>query len=564
MQTFIDRLKAIRASNLIFAALLPLILYFIFTSRNYVEAITVILGVEDNPLTLLSAFLMSVLIGFLGFWGLLKLNYSLRPDIKPEQAVKAVFISKMCFCGQLLLLLFTQLVPVTQEFLYSILINWGDAKSSPWIIIVDQKFAITDETKAYASQILSFWLKISLLLPIFSFFLSFAKRSSLISLPGSLVRLLIFLINFSFLSYILILSHAGFAVGLMTCIRAAILAYLLASVLGLTWALLTNLKPSLRSNLITSCIGVALLAFAVLQFAQPKIEFELVGSIDGRVGIVKGTPQSTTDVIRYGEFLNDKPEKPVKIRSLRSTEQAIKLLEDGKISGAVLPPGDAKAFDTIWKSNYLPTLNKNLGTAAGIIGIILLLLVIVGIISDMHPLHAFSDFFVDTIRGVPMLVIVIYIGLPLAGAVKDASYEYIDMSIMTRGVLAIGIGYSAYMAEIFRAGIEAVPRGQIEAAKTIGLRDWQIARFIVFPQAVAIVLPALGNEFIAMLKDTALLSLLSLRELTQRMREHQAETFQAFPAFNSAALIYIILTLIAASCIKSIDKLVNKKNIRKE
>ena len=196
MQTFIDRLKAIRASNLIFAALLPLILYFIFTSRNYVEAITVILGVEDNPLTLLSAFLMSVLIGFLGFWGLLKLNYSLRPDIKPEQAVKAVFISKICFCGQLLLLLFTQLVPVTQEFLYSILINWGDAKSSSWIIIVDQQFAITDETKAYASQILSFWLKISIILPIFSLFLSFAKRSSLISLPGSLVRLLIFFINF--------------------------------------------------------------------------------------------------------------------------------------------------------------------------------------------------------------------------------------------------------------------------------------------------------------------------------------------------------------------------------
>ena len=122
----------------------------------------------------------------------------------------------------------------------------------------------------------------------------------------------------------------------MTCIRAAILAYLLASVLWLTWALLTNLKPSFRSNLITSCIGVALLAFAVFQFAQPKIEFELVGSIDGRVGIVKGTPQSTTDVIRYGEFLNDKPEKPVKNRTLRSTEQDIKLLEYGKISGAVL------------------------------------------------------------------------------------------------------------------------------------------------------------------------------------------------------------------------------------
>ena len=204
------------------------------------------------------------------------------------------------------------------------------------------------------------------------------------------------------------------------------------------------------------------------------------------------------------------------------------------------------------------------GITSGIIGIVLLLLVGVGIVSGMHPLHVFSDFFVDTIRGVPMLVLVLYVGLPLAGAIKNASYEYIDMSIMARGVLAIGIGYSAYMAEIFRAGIEAVPKGQIEAAKTIGLRDWQIARFIVLPQAIAIILPALGNEFIAMLKDTALLSVLSLRDLTQRMREYQAATFQAFPAFNSAALIYIILTLIAASSIKSIDKIINKKNIRKE
>lgn len=560
---FFDRLKAIRASNLIFAALLPLIIYFILTSRNYVEAISVILGIEENPLTLLLAFSVSMIIGFTGFWGIIKLNFSLRPDIKVEEALRAIRIAKICFITQFLFLIFSQLTSSTQEFLYSILINWGDAKSSPWIIIVDQKFAITDETKSYSDQILSFWLKIALIFPIFSLILCFMSKANLNSTLGVCLRLIAFLINFSFLLYIAILSHTGFAVGLMTCIRAAILAYLLASILGLTWALLTNLRPSRRSSFITSLIGVTLIVFSIFQFSQPKVEFSLVGSIDGRVGIVKGIPQSITDVIRYGEFLEKKPDKPIKIRSMRSTEQAIKLLNDNKISGAVLPLEKAKSFKIIWQSNYLPTINKNLGASSCIIGIILILLVMVGAISKMHPLHAFSDFFVDTIRGVPMLVIVIYIGLPLAGAVKDASFEYIDMSIMTRGVLAIGIGYSAYMAEIFRAGIEAVPKGQIEAAKTIGLRDWQIARFIVFPQAVAIVLPALGNEFIAMLKDTALLSLLSLRELTQRMREHQAETFQAFPAFNSAALIYIILTLIAASCIKSIDNIVNKKNIRK-
>ena len=123
MQIFLNRLKAIRASNLIFAALLPLILYFIFTSRNYVEAITVILGVEDKPLTLLYAFLLSALIGFLGFWGVLKLNYSLRPDIKTEQSVKAILIAKICFSCQFLFLLMALSISATDEFLYSILIN---------------------------------------------------------------------------------------------------------------------------------------------------------------------------------------------------------------------------------------------------------------------------------------------------------------------------------------------------------------------------------------------------------------------------------------------------------
>ena len=130
--------------------------------------------------------------------------------------------------------------------------------------------------------------------------------------------------------------------------------------------------------------------------------------------------------------------------------------------------------------------------------------------------------------------------------------------MMTRGILAIAIGYSAYMAEIFRAGIEAVPKGQIEAARTLGLRDLQIARLIVIPQAIAIVLPALGNEFIAMLKDTSLVSILSVRDLTQRMREFQAQSFLAFEPFNSAALIYVFLTIIAASGIKALDNIVNK------
>ena len=94
------------------------------------------------------------------------------------------------------------------------------------------------------------------------------------------------------------------------------------------------------------------------------------------------------------------------------------------------------------------------------------------------------------------------------------------------------------------------------------MRERHIARFIVIPQAIAIVLPALGNEFIAMLKDTSLLSILSIRDLTQRMREFQAQSFLAFEPFNSAALIYVLLTLIAASGVKALDNIVNKSRER--
>ncbi|MEC8236171.1 MAG: ABC transporter permease subunit, partial [SAR324 cluster bacterium] len=110
------------------------------------------------------------------------------------------------------------------------------------------------------------------------------------------------------------------------------------------------------------------------------------------------------------------------------------------------------------------------------------------------------------------------------------------------------------MAEIFRAGIEAIPKGQIEAARTMGLREWMIVRLVILPQAIKIITPALGNEFIAMLKDTALLSVLSIRDVTMRMREFQAATFLAFTPFNTAALLYVALTLAASSVLKTLER----------
>ena len=284
----------------------------------------------------------------------------------------------------------------------------------------------------------------------------------------------------------------------------------------------------------------------------------LVGTLKGKIGIISGTPQHVTDTVRYGDFLNSEPEKPFKIRSLKSIDQAKKLIEQGSITATVLSSDEIGDFPILWETSYLPTRNKKFAICGYVLGALLLLLGAIGRLTSAHPLAVFSDFFVDTIRGIPMLVIILYVGLPLAGAIKSGTGGIIDMQMMTRGIIAIAIGYSAYMAEIFRAGIEAIPKGQIESARTLGLREWHVARFIIIPQAIAIVLPALGNEFIAMLKDTSLVSILSVRDLTQRMKEFQAQSFLAFEPFNSAALIYVILTLIAASGIKSLDKIVNK------
>ena len=358
-------------------------------------------------------------------------------------------------------------------------------------------------------------------------------------------------------------AHAGFALGLAVTLRAAFFAYFLACILGLVWALLSKLQPRKSSSIVLLILGLISIFVSAFNYSRPHETLVLVGTLTGKIGIIAGTPQSVSDQVRYGDFLAKKPDKPFKIRSVKKNSQAIDLFEKNKLSAILVKEEFAIGKEVIWRTSYLPSKNRVMFLTSGIIGFLILLLVGIGSITKMHPLSIFSDFFVDTIRGIPMLVIILYIGLPLAGAIKSASAGYIDMQMMTRGIIAIGIGYSAYMAEIFRAGIEAISRGQIEAARSLGMKETHIARFIILPQAIAIVLPALGNEFIAMLKDTSLVSILSVRDITQRMREFQAQSFLPFEPFNSAALLYIILTLIAASLIKKLERVVNRGRAQK-
>jgi polar amino acid transport system permease protein len=208
----------------------------------------------------------------------------------------------------------------------------------------------------------------------------------------------------------------------------------------------------------------------------------------------------------------------------------------------------------LWRAHFLSTSLMQPALALIVFGVGILLLTFGAAQSGRHPLNIFAELYIDALRGIPMLVIILYVGFPLQGAIRDATGGLINMSRLTRGVVAIALGYAAYLAEIFRAGIEAIPHGQTEAARSLGLTGWQTARYVVLPQALRIVVPPLGNEFIAMLKDTSLLSVLSVRDITQRAREFQAATFQVFPPYNTVALLYIGLTLAASSFVKWLER----------
>ncbi|MEE2774659.1 MAG: amino acid ABC transporter permease [Pseudomonadota bacterium] len=558
MLGFFDKLKDIRASNIVFVFVIPVIIYVLATSRNYLPALKAVLGVEDDAFILLTTFILLALVGIFTFAGSIKILNSIRLDLKSETIQRSRSLAAIFFVIAFLVGITFHFTSILDIYAISVLTNSGDPRTNDWIIIVDQNFTLTPEIKANLKRTIAIGIKIATIVGLFLILYSLMPRNLHKTLLGKATAILVLVISFSFSFYVIMLAHAGFAVGLMVTLRAAFFAYAGASILGLIWALLAKLSPSKKASFVFGSLGAILIISGVMLFAQKHNEVALVGNYDGKIGIVSGTPQWVADTVRYGDFLVDPPEKPFKIRSLRSLEQGKKLFEKGSISGLVVPLSEVGETQIVWQTDFLPNSIRNLALANTSIGFLILLLVVIGRISNLHPLAVFSEFFVDTMRGIPMIVIILYVGLPLAGAIKGASGGYIDIEMMTRGVIAIAVGYSAYMAEIFRAGIEAIPRGQIEAARTLGLREHQVARFVIIPQAIGVVLPALGNEFIAMLKDTSLLSILSIRDLTQRMREFQAQSFLAFEPFNTAAILYIFLTLLAASGIKSLDKIVNK------
>src|SRR5450830_62336 len=157
-------------------------------------------------------------------------------------------------------------------------------------------------------------------------------------------------------------------------------------------------------------------------------------------------------------------------------------------------------------------------------------------LSQLRPVSWFAASFINIIRGLPIIVqlFYIYFVLPELG---------IQLSAFQAGVIGLGIAYSVYQAENFRAGIEAVDPGQIEAAQSIGMRNPMILRRVVLPQAFRIALPPYGNTLVMMLKDSSLVSTITVLEMTRAGQMIASSTFQNMTVYTMVAILYLLLSL---------------------
>ncbi len=167
-------------------------------------------------------------------------------------------------------------------------------------------------------------------------------------------------------------------------------------------------------------------------------------------------------------------------------------------------------------------------------------LAIVGAIgrTSANPyINGVASLYVSLVRGTPLIVQIffIYFGLPQLGIVLPS---------IPAGIIALSFNYGAYMTEIFRAGIQAVPRGQREAAEALGMPERRVMSRIVLPQAFRIVIPAIGNDFVAMIKDSALVSTIAVQELLWRASQVGTQNFRSLEALLIAAAVYWAMTIV--------------------
>lgn len=209
------------------------------------------------------------------------------------------------------------------------------------------------------------------------------------------------------------------------------------------------------------------------------------------------------------------------------------------------------------------------------ISLILGLITGLGRVSKNVALRNIATVYVELMRGIPLLVLIFFIALVLVPGAVDliallgiklveigasslgsplAALNNRAISMSLRAVIALSITYGAFSAEIFRAGIQSVGKGQMEAARSQGMSYGQAMRHVILPQAIRNVLPAIGNDFIAMLKDSSLVSVLAVRDVTQIARLYAGHSFRFPEAYSTLSVMYLTMTVVLSLLVKLIER----------
>lgn len=216
----------------------------------------------------------------------------------------------------------------------------------------------------------------------------------------------------------------------------------------------------------------------------------------------------------------------------------------------------------------LPRLVMSLGVTIRLTLVSLCIATFLGIIfalmsvSSRKPLKLASSFYLDLIRGTPLIVQAFFIYFGIPQLLQSLGFR-VRLTPDLAGIITLSLNAGAYMSEIFRSGILAVDKGQMEAARSLGLPKSRAMLKVIIPQAVRIVIPSLVNQFIITLKDTSILSVIGIRELTQTGKLVIATTFESFKVWALVAIMYlVIIKVLSVLSVRLERSLRNGKSIR--
>lgn len=200
-------------------------------------------------------------------------------------------------------------------------------------------------------------------------------------------------------------------------------------------------------------------------------------------------------------------------------------------------------------------------TSAGVvIGVAVGLLLALMRISGKKPLKVIATVYIEVFRGTPLIVqaLIAYFGVP--SLLQSYGIEFRYENAIVCGMVVCGFNSAAYVAEIIRSGLNAISKGQTEAARSLGMTYFQTMRFVIVPQAFKVVLPALGNEFVTLIKETAVLSVVTITDITRSSMLWASSTFLFWPAYMGTAVVYLALTLTSSRLVILLERKLAKND----